>query len=79
VSLMTSADAGKRITSLAAHIPRMEGFHRRYMVSGKVLKLWANMVRDLPIRHDRAAARRTPGRCRGVGVHRVGADAQLWH
>ena len=49
VSLMTSADAGKRITSLAAHIPRMEGFHRRYMVSGKVLKLWANMVRDLPI------------------------------
>jgi flavorubredoxin len=49
VSLMTSADAGKCVTSLAGHIPRMEGFHRRYMVSGKVLKLWANMVRDLPI------------------------------
>jgi len=29
----------------------MEGFHRRYMVSQKVLKLWANMARQLlPIR-----------------------------
>jgi flavorubredoxin len=28
----------------------MAAFHRRYMVSGKVLKLWAEMVRPLPIR-----------------------------
>lgn len=49
VSLMASADAGVPITSLADHIPKMEGFHRRYMVSSKVLRLWANMVRDLPI------------------------------
>lgn len=49
VSLVSSVDAGRRVTSLAPQIPRMEAFHRRYMVSGKVLKLWANMVRDLPI------------------------------
>ncbi|MFN3947310.1 MAG: MBL fold metallo-hydrolase [Aquificaceae bacterium] len=31
------------------HIKYMEGFHRRYMVSNKVLKFWANMVKDLDI------------------------------
>ena len=49
VSLGTSADAARPITSLAAHVQRMEGFHRRYMVSGKVLRLWAQMARTLPI------------------------------
>lgn len=49
VSLGTSADAAKPITSLAPHLPRMEAFHRRYMVSNKVLRLWANMARTLPI------------------------------
>jgi flavorubredoxin len=28
----------------------MRGFHRRYMASGRILKLWAQMVRTLPIR-----------------------------
>lgn len=32
-----------------AHLPSMEGFHRRYMVSNKVCQLWANMVRKLDI------------------------------
>ena len=27
----------------------MEGFHRRYMVSNKILRLWAAMVRQLDI------------------------------
>ena len=31
------------------HIRYMEGFHRRYMVSNKVLRFWANMVRQLDI------------------------------
>ncbi len=31
------------------HIKYMEGFHRRYMVSNKVLRFWANMVRQLDI------------------------------
>jgi glyoxylase-like metal-dependent hydrolase (beta-lactamase superfamily II) len=38
------------IASLAHHLPLMEPFHRRYMVSGKILKLWARMVAELPIR-----------------------------
>jgi hypothetical protein len=31
------------------HIPRMEGFHRRYMVSNKILRLWVRMARQLDI------------------------------
>lgn len=27
--------------------PKMEGFHRRYMASGRVARYWADMVRDL--------------------------------
>jgi flavorubredoxin len=27
----------------------MEGFHRRYMVSNKILRLWVQMARQLPI------------------------------
>lgn len=42
-------DPRQPITSLAAHLPSMEPFHRRYMVSNKVLRLWAHMVKDLPI------------------------------
>ncbi|GAA6142205.1 MBL fold metallo-hydrolase [Hydrogenophaga sp. 5NK40-0174] len=50
VSLGTSAQAAERIESLGEHLPRMEAFHRRYMVSSKILRLWANMARQLPIR-----------------------------
>jgi flavorubredoxin len=49
VSMVKSAEAARPVSSLAGHIPKMEAFHRRYMVSGKVLRLWARMVRDLPI------------------------------
>ena len=38
-----------RITSLRPHLPQMEAFHRRYMVSNKILRLWADMVEPLPI------------------------------
>lgn len=31
------------------HIKYMESFHKRYMASNKVLKFWANMVRQLDI------------------------------
>lgn len=37
------------VEDFKAHIKYMEGFHRRYIASGKVLKLWANMVKDLDI------------------------------
>lgn len=48
-SMGTGRDAQRVVTSLASHVPRMEGFHRRYMVSNKVLRLWAKMVRPLQI------------------------------
>lgn len=37
------------VAELRAHLPRMEGFHRRYMVSRKVCRLWANMVRGMDV------------------------------
>ncbi|QPF72963.1 FprA family A-type flavoprotein [Roseateles sp. DAIF2] len=44
------AEPGRVIQRLdIAHIGRMEGFHRRYMVSNKVMRLWASMVRELDI------------------------------
>lgn len=43
-------DPSRSISELGPHIASMEAFHRRYMVSGKVLRLWAEMVRPLPIR-----------------------------
>ena len=49
VSLTTGAEAAEFITDLAPHIPRMEGFHRRYMVANKILRMWVRMVRDLDI------------------------------
>ena len=40
---------GEPVSDFRAHIPHMEGFHRRYMCSRKVCALWANMVRELDI------------------------------
>ena len=48
-SLGTGLDAREPVGALAAHLPRMEAFHRRYMVSNKVLRLWARMARTLDI------------------------------
>lgn len=48
-SLVTGEAAKKPVTTLAGHIQHMEAFHRRYMVSNKILKMWAQMVRRLPI------------------------------
>jgi len=49
VSMMSGSQASKPVTDLAAHIPLMEGFHRRYMVSNKILRLWVHMARQLDI------------------------------
>ena len=32
-----------------AHVPYMEGFHKRYMASNQAMKAWADMVRPLDI------------------------------
>lgn len=42
-------DASIPVTNFKEHIRSMEGFHRRYMVSNKVCRLWVNMVRSLDI------------------------------
>ncbi|MFN4265980.1 MAG: MBL fold metallo-hydrolase [Aquabacterium sp.] len=41
--------AGAVIPSLAPMLSTMEGFHKRYMVSNKILRLWARMVKKLDI------------------------------
>ena len=48
-SMTTGPEARVPVTDLQPHIPRMEGFHRRYMVSNKVLRLWVRMARQLDI------------------------------
>ena len=35
--------------AFAAHVPHMEGFHRRYMASNQALRAWARMVRELDV------------------------------
>ena len=38
-----------RVSDFDAHLQYMSGFHKRYMASNKVMKAWADMVRDLDI------------------------------
>jgi flavorubredoxin len=35
------------VEDFAIYRPRMEGFHRRYMASNRVVRLWVDMVREL--------------------------------
>lgn len=35
------------VTDFDAHVPFMEGFHRRYMASGRAMRAWAAMAREL--------------------------------
>lgn len=35
------------VTDFADHVPTMVDFHRRFMGSNKILRLWVNMVREL--------------------------------
>lgn len=49
VSLVSGQVAKQPVTDLASVLPSMEAFHRRYMVSNKVMRLWADMVSPLDI------------------------------
>lgn len=49
VSMASGEQARTPVRDLDPHVPRMEGFHRRYMVSNKVLRLWARMARQLDV------------------------------
>lgn len=48
-SMLPSAKAGEVVLDLAAHLPHMVEFHRRYMNSNRACRLWAAMARKLPI------------------------------
>ncbi len=50
VSLVSGEIAKQPVHDLAPLLPSMEGFHRRYMVSNKVMRLWADMVSPLDIK-----------------------------
>jgi len=48
--LGASIGAGNgQVQNFEAHIPYIEGFHRRYMASNRAMKAWADMVRPLDI------------------------------
>lgn len=49
VSLMSGAEAQVPVKELGPHLAKMEGFHRRYMVSNKILRLWVQMARGLDV------------------------------
>lgn len=48
-SIVGLDQAAEPVRDFDAHLPSMEAFHRRYMVSNKVCRLWARMVRQLDI------------------------------
>ncbi|RRD55881.1 FprA family A-type flavoprotein [Comamonadaceae bacterium OH2545_COT-014] len=48
-SLVSNRQAGRPVSNFDEHVPRMIGFHRRYMSSRKVCQYWAHMVRELDI------------------------------
>lgn len=48
-SIVPHNEADTPVEDFQAHLPFMEDFHRRYMVSNKVCRYWVNMVRQLEI------------------------------
>lgn len=48
-SLVPHEQAAEPVTDFARHVEHLEGFHRRYIVSRKVARFWAQMVRQLDI------------------------------
>lgn len=48
-SMVAHSDADTPVEDFRSHIPFMEGFHRRYMVSNKICRYWVNMVRQLDV------------------------------
>ena len=49
VSLVDHDKAAEPVADFDAHIKLMEGFHRRYIVSNRIVRFWAHMVRQLDI------------------------------
>jgi len=47
-SLVVS-EPGRPVQDFQRHVDKMLGFHRRYMVSNKVCRLWTHMIRGLDV------------------------------
>lgn len=48
-SMVSGAQARVPAQDFGKHVAHMAGFHRRYMVSNKILRLWLKMARQLDI------------------------------
>lgn len=48
-SIVTQKEALEPVTDFDAHLLKMQGFHHRYIVSNKICRYWAAMVRPLDI------------------------------
>jgi flavorubredoxin len=48
-SLVSHKQAAEPVTDFASNLSHMIGFHKRYIVCGKVCRYWAQMVRQLDI------------------------------
>lgn len=44
-----SKDPATPVQDFKEHVARMDGFHRRYMVSNKVCRMWVRMIRTLDL------------------------------
>ena len=42
-------DAADQLVDFNSHIPKMKGFHQRYMCSNRVIRLWVKMVREMDV------------------------------
>ena len=45
--MISSGEAYQAIEDFSSILPKMEGFHRRYMGSRRVAMLWSDMVRRI--------------------------------
>lgn len=48
-SMVPSSEAQEPVKDFSEHLPRMQGFHQRYMSSNKICRYWVNMVRQLDV------------------------------
>jgi flavorubredoxin len=48
-SIVMPKEVDTPVEDFKAHIPLMDNFHRRYMISNKICRFWVNMVRQLDI------------------------------
>jgi len=48
-SIVKHDEADVPVEDFKAHIPLMEGFHKRYMIANKILRFWVHMVRQMDV------------------------------